>query len=106
MRKSLATESRVARQPIPSASDKLLISVLESLRRGHLTVDESRAFLVADAIEWIEHAGCKPGGFIQDSVHKIASDFGAVRHRCDIANADQFVDDELHVLQGRRIGRH
>ena len=109
VRQALATERRVAAQRGPAAFDVLRVGVLEAGRRLHFVrrLVEHAAFGVADRIERQQHLARELAAFLEHGIDRVGVDIGVGRQRLELVDGtEHFVEHELHVPQGRRIGRH
>ena len=98
---ALAAEVSGVVQTLPAAFAKLLEGCLEARGRGDRAIGVMHTALdIATAVQGREHLAAEFGVFFEDRIHRL---FGRVLAAGQLVNggeARQFLDDELHVLDG------
>jgi hypothetical protein len=91
----------------PAAVGVLPVGILEAGRRGHAAVVMTlAAFEVADAIERGEHLLGELSGFLEDRRKHVGRGIGEARQIAVALHVKHVVQQELHVIHGRLVGRH
>ncbi|MCY1428066.1 hypothetical protein D9M71_439370 [compost metagenome] len=93
-------------QCIPTALDKLLVSLVPTLGGVHLAVDPACAFAVAADIQGREYTLGELAGFGQDGISQVTADVLAAGQLTDLIEQAELVEDELHVAQGGGVFTH
>ncbi|MCY1307455.1 hypothetical protein D9M70_573800 [compost metagenome] len=95
VRQVLAAEFFWSRQPVPAASDPIVIEVTPAIRRLDLSFDQTRALTVADVAEGRHLLRRESARFRQDGIDQI---FAEVAERTRL----QRVAHACHVFQRKR----
>ena len=102
-RQALPAEFSFMIQPVPAVFDKLAVGIaktgrhLYDLVRSGVLPDE--AGLVANVVEWRQHATGKLPRLLENCINDIGIGFFATRQRRHVGEAGKFLEHELHVLQ-------
>ena len=91
----------------PAAVGVLLVGFLEAGRRGHAAVGVAlAAFHVADAVERLHDFLGELGGLFEDRRERVGRRVGEARQVAVALHVKHVVQQELHIVHGRLVGRH